>query len=75
MPSDPEFRWKMRRLVRVRLRELVDGCVECRAQGSGYCTMHLEAAYDAALMTKGFLEKWGKDGSEIQKEVESWTYP
>lgn len=65
MPSDPEFRKKQRRLVSVRLRELVDGCVACRTQGSGYCTEHLKAAYDAALMTRGFLEKWGKDGSEV----------
>ncbi len=63
MPSDPTFRRNMRRLVRVRLRELVDGCVECRERG-GYCVEHLKAAYDSHLMTKGFLEKYGKDGPE-----------
>jgi hypothetical protein len=48
MPADPKFKARLRREVRLYVRELRDGCNECRA-ARGLCHDHGKVVDDLIL--------------------------
>lgn len=52
--ADPKFKSKVRRAVQLAIREMRDGCLECRAQ-RGLCHRHWPAAVELVLNPKKFL--------------------
>lgn len=53
-PCDPAFRRRLARAVRLFLRELRDGCVDCRL-ARGYCAEHARVARDCFLHPRKYV--------------------
>jgi hypothetical protein len=73
MPCDPNFKSTLDKLIRVRIQELRDGCIDCREANKkhkgGMCREHEDIAEEMGEHPrKYFLFKNGK-WSEIKQSL------
>jgi hypothetical protein len=54
MSSDPKFRKRVRREIALRIREMRDGCLDCRAV-RGLCPRHAQEAEKLILSPRKYL--------------------
>ncbi len=62
----PQFKTRLRRAVRLYLREMRDGCVKCIADGHGaYCAEHDKVAMDVVFNPGKYVRVTDRDVKEI----------
>lgn len=66
----PEFAKKVNRLIRVKVREIIDGCLACQGlatdrQGCGGCSTHSRLINDMVLHPMKYATELLNPGTEI----------